>query len=195
MNADTKFVGLVRDWLCNLPTDLKVAYDAMDNEDLSPELRELAVGAIIYVITPNPLVIDVNERSIGFTGDAIVMRLALVQLFKLAGEDGESLRERYSEQFADLEAELKLVEQSIGDLYPWLAAKVDGLRGLEYKGKKVKKYVDDDDARELLFEEGLVFRTNYPVDEDTIADKLKKVSTIVDVMGRRRAEEIRLSSL
>jgi hypothetical protein len=52
MNADGKFVGLIRGWLCTLPHDLKVAYDAMDDENLSREQRELAVGAIIYVVSP-----------------------------------------------------------------------------------------------------------------------------------------------
>jgi hypothetical protein len=62
---------------------------------------------------------------------------------------------------------------------------------IEYKGKKITKYLDDDEAREQLFEDGLVFRTDYPVDEKTITDKLKKATTITDVMRRRQAEEAR----
>jgi hypothetical protein len=65
---------------------------------------------------------------------------------------------------------------------------------LDYKGKKLKVYLDDEEARELLFEDGLAFRTDYPVDEDTIGDKLKKASTITDVMKRRRADEQRLGA-
>ena len=42
-----------------------------------------------------------------------------------------------------------------------------------------------------LFEDGLVFRTDYPVDEKTITDKLKKATTITEVMKRRQAEEAR----
>jgi hypothetical protein len=36
-----------------------------------------------------------------------------------------------------------------------------------------------------------VFRTDYPVDEKTITDKLKKATTITEVMKRRQTEEAR----
>ena len=42
---------------------------------------------------------------------------------------------------------------------------------------------------------GLVFRTEYPVDEKTIADKLKKAATVVDVVKRHRAEEQRAKGI
>ena len=56
---------------------------------------------------------------------------------------------------------------------------------------RVAKYLDDEEAREALFDDGIVFRTDYPVDEKTIADKLKKASTVTDVMRRKKAEEAR----
>ena len=56
-------------------------------------------------------------------------------------------------------------------------------------------YLDDDEAREQLFDDGLVFRTDYPVDEKTIGDKLKKAATILDVMKRRKADEARAKGL
>jgi len=80
----------------------------------------------------------------------------------------------------------------MGELMTWLEGKVTTLPGLEYKGKKVAKYLDDEAARELLFDDGLVFRTDYPVDEKTIADKLKKATTVTEVMKRRQAEEARV---
>jgi len=79
----------------------------------------------------------------------------------------------------------------MGELMTWLESKVTTLPTIEYKGKKITKYLDDDEAREQLFEDGLVFRTDYPVDEKTITDKLKKATTITDVMKRRQAEEAR----
>jgi hypothetical protein len=79
----------------------------------------------------------------------------------------------------------------MGDLMAWLEAKVAVLPKMDYKGKKVAKYLDDEEAREQLFDDGLVFRTDYPVDEKTIADKLKKASTVTEVMKRRKQEEAR----
>jgi hypothetical protein len=77
----------------------------------------------------------------------------------------------------------------MGDLFNWLEAKVDGLPSLAYKGKKVQLFLDNDEAREDLFEIGLAFRTDYPIDERTVGDKLKKSTTVLDVMRRRQAEE------
>jgi hypothetical protein len=73
----------------------------------------------------------------------------------------------------------------------WLESKVPTLSVLDYKGKKIAKYLDDEEAREQLYEDSLVFRTDYPVDEKTITDKLKKATTIIDAMKRRQADEIR----
>ncbi|HUS30534.1 MAG TPA: hypothetical protein VMZ53_18620, partial [Kofleriaceae bacterium] len=69
------------------------------------------------------------------------------------------------------------------------------LPSLDYKGKKVTKYLDDETSREALFDDGLVFRTDYPVDEKTIGDKLKKAATIIEVMKRRKADEARAKGL
>jgi hypothetical protein len=83
----------------------------------------------------------------------------------------------------------------MGDLMVWLESKIGTLKTIEFKGKKLAKFLDNDEAREQLFEDGLVFRTDYPVDEKTIADKLKKASTVVDVMRRRKVEETRAKGL
>ncbi|MEZ4364792.1 MAG: hypothetical protein R2939_00725 [Kofleriaceae bacterium] len=198
MSAESKFVELVRAWLCSLPHDLKVAYEAMDDENLPRSARELAVGAIIYVVSPNDFIVDRNDAVVSYADDALLLRMALSEIVAALGKDGAEetslLRARFAEQFEGVAEDLALCNEVMGELYPWLASKVAGLRALEYKGKKIAAYLDDDDARELLFEDGLVFGTDYPVDEDTIADKLKKASTITDVMRRRRAEEQRLTA-
>ncbi len=163
----------------------------MDDENLPRNARELAVGTIIYIVSPHDSVSDRNESIVSFADDAMLLRLGLKKLVQLGAEDGESFRDRYDELFEGLDDQLNLCSSVMGDLMTWLAGKVDTLRNLDYKGKKIKAYLDDDEAREQLFDDGLVFRTNYPVDETTINDKLKKASTITDVLRRRKAEEAR----
>jgi hypothetical protein len=79
----------------------------------------------------------------------------------------------------------------MGELMGWVEKKVEGLKNQTYKGKKIKTCLENDEAREELYEDGLGFRTDYPVDDKIIDDKLKKASTVTDVMRRRRAEETR----
>jgi uncharacterized membrane protein YkvA (DUF1232 family) len=186
---------MVRGWLVSLPHDLKIAFDAMDDENLPRNARELAVGTIIYIVSPNDSVSDRNDTVVSFTDDAVLLRLGLMKVVQLGGEDGAAFRDRYSELFDGINDQLELCGNVLGDLMSWLSSKVETLHKLDFKGKKIKTYLDDDEAREQLFDDGLEFRTNYPVDEERIGDKLKKVSTILDVMRRRKAEEARAKGL
>ncbi|MCX5747088.1 MAG: hypothetical protein NT062_31850 [Proteobacteria bacterium] len=195
MNNESKFIELVRSWLVSLPQDLKIAFDAMDDENLPREVREVATGVAIYVVSPNDFIADRNDTIVSYADDALILRLALQKALDGNGEDEQAFRDRYPELFADLEASLALCRQIMGDLLPWLESKLTGLRTMEYKGKKAPLYLDNEEARETLFDDGLVFRTDYPVDEKTIADKLKKAATVMEVMKRRKAEEARAKGL
>jgi len=187
---ESKFVELVRGWLVSLPHDLKIAFDAMDDENLPRPAREAAAGVIAYVVSPNDAVSDRNDAIVSYADDVVLLRLAL-QKALIAGEDEQTFRDRFPELFEGLDEHLGLCRSIMGELMTWLEAKVPSLHAIDYKGKKITKYLDNEDAREKLFDDGLVFRTDYPVDEKTITDKLKKSATILDAMTRRRQEEAR----
>ena len=188
--VESKFVELVRNWLVSLPHDLKIAFDAMDDENLPRPIREVAAGVVAYVISPNDSISDRNDNVVSFADDAVLLRLALQKALG-PGEDEKNFRDRFPELFESLDENLTLCKSVMGELMTWLESKVAALPKLDYKGKKIGKYLDDEEAREQLFDDGLVFRTDYPVDEKTIADKLKKASTVTEVMKRRKAEEAR----
>jgi uncharacterized membrane protein YkvA (DUF1232 family) len=178
----------------SLPHDLKIAFDAMDDENLPRNVREIATGVAIYVVSPNDSVGDRNDQVVSYADDAVLLRLALQKALG-GGEDEQAFRERFPELFDNLEDDLKVCKAVMGDLMGWLEGKVGALQKSEYKGRKVPAYLDNDEAREQLFDDGLVFRTDYPVDEKTIGDKLKKAATVIDVMKRRKADEARAKGL
>jgi uncharacterized membrane protein YkvA (DUF1232 family) len=188
--AESKFVELMRSWLVSLPHDLKIAFDAMDDENLPRQVRELATAVAIYIVSPNEFIADRNDQVVSYSDDALLLRMALQQALG-KGEDEQAFKGRFPELFEGLDDSITLCKTVMGDLMAWLEGKVRSLATIEYKGKKIAKYLDDDEAREQLFDDGLVFRTDYPVDEKTIGDKLKKAATVVDVMRRRKAEEQR----
>ena len=194
INAESKFVELVRSWLVSLPHDLKIAFDAMDDENLPRPAREIATGAVIYIVSPKDSVSDQKDQVISYADDAVLLRLALQKALE-KGEDEKAFRDRFPELFEGLDDNLKLCKSVMGDLMTWLEQKVPSLRTGNYKGKKIPSYLDDDEAREQLFDDGLVFRTDYPVDEKTIGDKVKKAQTIVEVMKRRKADEMRAKGI
>lgn len=188
--AESKFVELVRGWLVSLPHDLKIAFDAMDDENLPRPVREVAAGVVAYVVSPNDFISDRNDAVVSFADDALLLRLALTKALG-KGEDEQAFRDRFPELFDNLDENLGLCKSVMGDLMTWLEGKVPNLATIEYKGKKATKYLDDEELREQLFDDGLVFRTDYPVDEKTIADKLKRATTVTEVMKRRKDEEAR----
>lgn len=194
ITAESKFVELMRSWLVSLPHDLKIAFDAMDDENLPRPVREVAAGAVIYVVSPDDPVADRNEVVVSYADDAMLLRLALQNALG-TGEDEQAFRERFPELFSELEENLTLCKNVMGELMTWLETKASSLKTIDYKGKKPPKFLDDEEAREELYEDGLVFRTDYPVDEKTISDKLKKAQTIIDAMKRRKAEEARAKGL
>lgn len=194
MDAETgrRFVDTMRSWLISLPHDLKILYEAAADENLDRSARELATGAIIYVISPNDFISSDRSDFTGYADDCLILRLALRQIVTGAEEeDAQQFRDRFQDFFGSLDEELETCQQAMGDLYGWLGARVDHLRQIEYKSKKVPGYIDDEELSELLYEDGLVFATEYPVDEDVLADRFKKASTILEVIQRRKTEEDR----
>jgi hypothetical protein len=171
---------------------LKIAFDAMDDENLPRAVRELATAVAVYIVSPNEAISDRNDQVVSYADDALLLRIALHHaLGNGQGGDEQAFKDRFPELFEGLDANLTLCKSVMGDLMAWLESKASALPAMEYKGKKIAKYLDDDEAREQLFDDGLVFRTDYPVDEKTIGDKLKKAATVVDSIKRRRAEEAR----
>jgi uncharacterized membrane protein YkvA (DUF1232 family) len=188
---EQRFVETMSSWLVSLPHDLKVLYEAADDENLERSARELAVGAIIYVVSPNDFIADRHDSFVSYCDDCLLLRLAAEKVVASDDEDTEFYKSRFPEFFDPLTDELAACKDAMGDLYDWLASKVEGLTKLEYKGKKVKAYLDEDEAGELLYEDGLGFRTEYDVDEKTLADSFKKSSSVIDLMRRRKNEESR----
>jgi uncharacterized membrane protein YkvA (DUF1232 family) len=190
INAESQFVELVRSWLVSLPHDLKIAFDAMDDENLPRVSRELATGVAMYIVSPKDSVKDTNDAVVSFADDAVLLRLVFQKALG-KGEDEDAFRERFPELFDNLDANLALCKQVMGELMTWLESKVGTLKTTSYKGKKLAMYLDNEEAREALVDDGLVFRTDYPVDEKTIGDKLKRAATIIETMKRARSDEQR----
>lgn len=189
-----RFVTTMRSWLVNLPFDLKILYEASTDENLSRESRELMIGAIVYAISPHDLISD-RDNFASYADDCLLLRLAIKKGLTSDDEDEEFFRSRFSEFFECLDGELATCEEALGDLYPWLASKVEGLTKQKYKNKTVAQHFDSEELQETLYEDGLEFRTEYPVIEDTISDRFKKPSSILDLLQRVKDDEDRKRSL
>ena len=183
-----RFVETMRSWLVSLPYDLKILYEASTDENLSQASRQLAIGAIIYAISPSDLISD-RDTYASYADDCLLLRLALKSAVGTEDEDEAFFRSRFPEFFETLDSELETCEQALGDLYPWLTSKVSWLATQTYKNKSVSQYFESEELQETLYEDGLEFRTEYPVSEDDISDRFKKPSSVIDLLRRAKDQE------
>ena len=96
---ESKFVELVRGWLVSLPHDLKIAFDAMDDENLPRTVREIATGVAIYVVSPNDSVgADRNDKVVSYADDAIFVSPNGVT------KGRQAVLERYQKRYPDKKA-------------------------------------------------------------------------------------------
>jgi len=185
-DLERRFLSTISEWLLALPHDLKVLFEAKDEPNLEREARELAAGAILYILTPDT---SSDEKFVGFADDTIILRAALRAVVEKGGEGAPAFRDRFDEYFENLDANLELCRQAMGDTYLWFVGKIDGLHKQVYKGKKVPQYIDDEESSEMLYEDGLAFTTEYPLDESKLAMRLKRPETLLEPLRRKVAEE------
>ena len=185
-DVERRFLGTVSIWLVSLPHDLKVLFEAKDDPNLDRSAREIAAGAILYLLIPDT---SGEQDFVGFADDALLFREALRAVAAQGGEGSQAFRERFVDYYGNLDSDLLQVKDAMGESYAWLVKKIDNLPKLTYKGKKVAQYLDDDEAIELLYEDGLAFSTNYPIDEEKLRMRLKKPETLLDPLRKRAAAE------
>jgi hypothetical protein len=185
-DLDRHFLSKITEWLLALPHDLKVLFEAKDDPNLERTARETAAGAILYVLTPDT---SSDEKFVGFAERSIIFRLALRAIEAKGGEGAPAFRERFEEYYEHLDTDMDLCKRAMGDTYTWLAGKIDTLHKHVLKGKKVPQYIDDDESVELLYDDGLAFATDFPLDEDKLSMRLKRAETVLEPMRRKVAEE------
>jgi hypothetical protein len=185
MGAATEgFLEKVTEYPLSLPFDLKILQEAVADPDLDRGARELAAATIVHTLLPQD-----GEVPGRYVDDVLWVRAALHRISADNSEGAQAFRARFEDVYGRLDDDIATFERALGDLWPWLTSKLDSFTKLSLKGVKPSECVEDDEAATLLYEEGLAFQTNYPVSENQVQNKIRKVETILDILNRRRAEE------
>ncbi len=185
-DLERQFLAMVTQWLLSVPHDLKVLFEAKDDPNLERVARETAAGAILYILNPDA---SSEEKFVGFADDAIILRAALRAIVDKGGEGAGDFRTRFEEHYTSLDTDLALCKRVMGDTFDWLVSKVDSLYKQVYKGKKVPQYIDDEESAEMVYEDGLAFATEFPIDEGKLGMRLKRPETLLEPLRRKAAEE------
>ncbi len=187
--ADRPFLEKVSEYLLSLPFDLKILQEAVADPDLDHAAREMAAGTIIHTLLPQE-----GESPGRYVDDVLFVRAAFNEIVRDDGEGAKAFRARFSDVYGKLDDDLHMFESYLGELWPWLRAKLQTFPKQGYKGKRPPQYVDDEEAASFLYEEGLEFQTNYPVNEEQVRNRLRRGDQVVELLNRRRAEEAKKKS-
>jgi hypothetical protein len=188
-DIERAFLETISKALVSLPFDLKVLLEAVSDLDLEREVREIAAATVVHVITPK----DGNvEAPLRFSEDVVQLRLAMAKIVAGGGEGAPAFRERFAEDYARLDDDLKLLRQALSDeTVDWLDSRWGALLKAVYAKKKIAMFIDDEEVGTFLYDEGLRFGTLYPITEKSLAGRVKQVQPFVDHLARKRDQDKR----
>jgi hypothetical protein len=186
---ERSFLETISRTLVSLPFDVKVLLEAVSDPDLEHDVREIAAATVVHVITPKDGNVDAPLR---FVEDVVLLRLALAKIAGEGGEGAPAFRERFAENYGQLDDELALFRQTLGtDVVDWLDSRWGSLLKAVYAKKKIPMFVDDEEVGTFLYDEGLRFGTLYPITEKSLAGRVKQVQPFIDHLLRKRDQDRR----
>jgi hypothetical protein len=180
--AERAFLERVSEYLLSLPFDLKILQEAVTDPDLDKSARLLAASTVVHTLLPQ----EGEPGPLRYVDDVLYVRAALDAVGKSEGEGAAEFRVRFdAEVYGRLAADVQLFSDYLGDIWPWLTGKLASFGKLALKGKKPTQAVDDEEIATFLYDEGLAFQTNYPVNEEQVANKLRRADQILEVLKKR----------
>ncbi len=180
--VERSFLERVSEYLISLPYDLKILQEAVPNLDLELNVRLLAVGTVVHTLLPQ----EGEPGPLRYVDDVLYVRATLDEVARGDSEGAVAFRQRFdTEIYARLQDDLQLFSSYLGELWPWLTAKLPGFSKLMLKGKKPAQAIDDEEIATLFYDEGLAFQTNYPVNEEQVRNKLRRADQVRDLFNKR----------
>src|SRR3954470_3609007 len=118
--ADRPFLEKVGEYLLSLPFDLKILQEAVTHPDLDRGAREIAAGAIIHTLGPQ----ESGDGPMRYVDDVLLVRAAFKRVVADGSEHAKEFTARFeAEVYGKLDEDLKMFEDVLGDLWPWLTGK------------------------------------------------------------------------
>ncbi len=174
----TPFEDVTRRMLSNLRQDLRDFFHVVcDDQDLDDALREDAIGAVFYGLTPGDVIPDSSNPPLGYVDDAIALRIVLAEIEQKAPAAFERYRDRIPDLCDTLHEDIDSARAFLGDeLYESFAQRVFQAKQLEYKGKTVRDAFSD---AGFLDEELTVLSVKLAFKDEAVASASRKVSTLL----------------
>ena len=183
-----RFEQVVCDSIVALPQDMKAVLRIVEDPEISDEGRIMAAGALLHVLSAANAI--PGQRGIlGYVDDVLVLRLMLERIEKDNPEAMARHREESPELFDELDEQLAITREFLGDLMPVLDHALAGVAKIQHQGHTAKQCAGEDNT--WLYDtvqEAVVDELDF--DEDEVARECKQLDKILPHL-RTKAETLK----
>ena len=184
MGAREEFVERYARAILDLPQDVKVLCELLDDDELPDEQRLVVAGSLVSLLQAGDLIPD-TWGPLGLLDDAITLRLAA----EAAVPEGSPGRARHAQRFTafyeTLPDDLAVARECLGETFALFDARLPRLHQVEHKGKRADVILHDESVRAWLYDEVDEAMTDLETDEDELHVALRRIDPLLTHLRRR----------
>jgi hypothetical protein len=181
----SRFLELIATWLRDLDLNTQLFIEIMNDEELSPGARYLAIGVLSYLLTVRKLIARGTKWGgiLVLVGDVLVMVTGLSIIVQSMSESRlDYYRQRYYavDRIHEYEETLRA---ALGILWERLVRFVENLRQRGYRKATAEEVAQSPELREELFDETMEWVADQDLDPATVSKQLKQLPPPENVIG------------
>lgn len=181
----SRFLELIATWLRDLDLNTQLFAEIMNDEELPPGPRFLAIGVLLYLVASRKL-IPTGTRGgmiLARIGDVLVMVAGLSIIVQSMPESRlDYYRQRYYvvDRIHEYEDTLRA---ALGMLWERLVRFVENLRQRRYRKSTAEEIAQSPELREELFDDAMEWVADQDLDPATLNKQLRQLPPPENVIG------------
>lgn len=184
MSQKQEFVEFLSRSISEIPQDVKILFEMLDDAEFSNEARIRVAGAMLYLLAPGDLIPD-TFGLLGHADDSLILRLTMAATLKDAPERAEHYQGRYPEVFDTMEQDFAVCLGYLGEIFPWMEKHLEKLHKLEFKGKKAPIFIEDIEEGSWLYDEINEDLLDLEFDDDELNREMRRINRILPVLREK----------
>lgn len=161
---------------------VKMLLEFVDDSDLDDNLRELAGGAILFMLTSHDIIPKKFGETLSLIDDLIIAKFVINEIVGSNEEKGSFYSKKYGKLITEIEKELQIFEQFFGKaVIDWMKSWLNKLQDITYKGKKAKTIIKEVEMaywiQDEINEKLLDIELNPQIIKQELQQKLDKVNS------------------
>lgn len=172
-------------WLPAFQQDIKDFLRVVgDDPELDDDLREKAIGVVLYCLAPGDVIPDF-VGVVGYLDDALALRIGLAEIRDKAPERFAVYRDRLPELTELLGQDLDAFRAVLGELYTAFEQRIAATVTIEFKGKRAKSLMADDEGAAWLQDEVSEKALQLDFKASSVDSAVRQVDDIVKLFRTR----------